>query len=290
MRSSSQLIWKKLFLLPLVLLFLLLGCKQGDDPNEIVTVHCLKSVQITGDDPITYSFTYDAQGNLLTSDHAGGYRDVYTYDEACNVLTYQLYKSDNSLLSDYHYIYDARGNMLTAVSYFNGKTEPSSQRIFTYDKRGNKLSEAWYQGNKVTSNTDWVYDSAGNCTDRFEYINQVLTLHCAQAYSQDGKLLTILLHQTSASASGENTSYTEYTYNEEGLLCDYKYYNGGKNEGRTPLLHNTFDYDEYGNLIRKNEAIYTYLSVSIPRYLAEKVAARQERLRHDLGVYTLHPV
>lgn len=184
-------LWKKLFLMTLVLLFLLPGC--GQKREDTVTVYCLKEI----DNGVSkQEYMYDEAGNVLEYYHSGTGRTVCTYDDQNNTLTSDYYL--DSLIESTVYTYDESGRMLTKTV-----TDQSGVHEYTYayDEMGNLCSETSatpYQPYKKT-----VYSNI---------------------YSEDGALVQSVA--TSYDRLDAKTGKQVETFDLEGRLITKEHYSG----------------------------------------------------------------
>ncbi len=205
-------LWKKLFLLILVLLFLLPGCGQKKD--KTVTVYCLKEIDF-GTGKTVYN--YDNMGNVLEYPHNGAGHTVCAYDENNNTLQSDYYLSDN-LIESTVCTYDENGRILTKKV-----TEQSgiSEYTYAYDARGNLISEEKSSPNRPYQKTVHSY-----------------------TYNDKGTLTRSVSTEYDKTIS--QISYTVKTYDGEGRPLLEEYYSG---TDTTPGDTVQWEYDANGNLL-----------------------------------------
>ena len=167
----------------------------------------------------TSRFTYDVGGNLTSQVDPVGLADLFSYDTAGNVTstvnrrgqqTHATYNAQNLLTrADYadgtfaSYIYDARGNLLTA-------TDPTGTTTYTYNARL-QLTQVVYPGGKSLS---FTYDAAGrrtSWTDETGYKVQY-------QYDAIGRLTKVL--------DGSGALLSAYTYDNSGRVTRLDHGNG----------------------------------------------------------------
>jgi hypothetical protein len=134
-----------------------------------------------------FTFTYDANNNMLTSYHEqwingqleNSSRCTYNYDANNNLLTslseelqngQWVYSWQNT------YTYDVNNNMLSHLyqSWSNGQWAYNYRETYLYDANNNILSELWeywdyqlaYNGEKFT----YTYDTQSNMTSVWHYV------------------------------------------------------------------------------------------------------------------------
>ena len=107
---------------------------------------------------MTFDYTYDALGNILTVKENGELKISYAYDELN-----QLVREDNSYLGrTVTYAYDLAGNILEKKEYAGAQHgvetlgEPTSTITYSYPATGWKDRLVGYNGQSIT------YDQIGN--------------------------------------------------------------------------------------------------------------------------------
>ena len=197
-----------------------------------------------GGDSVIASYTYDANGNLLTETKGGEVVTNYTYN-ANNWLTGKTNKkADNTVLSQYTYTHYRDGNIYQENAGFKKEddtwqvqnrtyaydpqgrlkqvTEGSSVTSYTYDLRGNRLTKA-----TGTDTTSYTYDlnnrllseAEGDTTTLYEYDDR------GNLVSKRKETITSDT-TTSDSASILTDNFSEdvelYTYNGFNQLSEYR--------------------------------------------------------------------
>lgn len=257
------------------------GAEESSPPSESVesepteppikTVYIKTSEKTYIDGELTYAYEYDSRGNLLKSvDGAagvvGGYICEYTYDENNNCLS-KIY-TENGFPSDYtYYTYDQAGNLLTKDVYnaqselhytyryneknqkieevsstldgvqsiteffYNSdgllarkakrrgnKTEPEEIIEYTYDARGNKLTENQYS-NGLLVELVWTYDDADRMLTSFCYVSYGEEKHVKEymhwAYDDHGNQVLACLNPDPNAVIPPNY---QYTYDDAGNI------------------------------------------------------------------------
>ncbi|MBE5888333.1 MAG: DNRLRE domain-containing protein [Lachnospiraceae bacterium] len=145
---------------------------------------------------LTYTYTYDDNGNITKIKLSNGQEFRYVYDDLG-----QLLREDNTLLGrTYVYTYDNAGNILTKSEYnITAAGVTPSNALYTYTYEYN--DENW--GDKLTSfdGTTFTYDEIGNP------INYYNGTHWRFRW-ENGRRLSM--------ASG-NYYTLEFEYNDEGI-------------------------------------------------------------------------
>ena len=144
---------------------------------------------------LTYTYTYDQNGNITKIVYSTGEEMRYVYDDIC-----QLVREDNGLIGrTYLYTYDNAGNILTKKEYSltaEGATPATLYSTYSYGYS----SSAWgdlltsYKGRTIT------YDNIGNPETYYNGASYV--------FSWSGKDLTGL------EKNGDDYSFT---YNDSGI-------------------------------------------------------------------------
>lgn len=169
--------------------------------------------------PGDVAYTYDANGNVLTSTDALGQKTTFTYDPVYNQIT--SVTDANGHTSSF--AYDGNGNLQTAADA-NGKATR-----FTYNSYGQVLTITDALGKKTTL----AYDSAGNLTTVTDPLGHSGTIHY-DAISRPVQA-TDALGQTSSVQYDSLNRVTQQT---------------------DPLGHTvSLAYDENGNLLSLTDAL-----------------------------------
>jgi RHS repeat-associated protein len=161
------------------------------------------------------SFTWDAQGNVLTWTNRRGDTVSYTYDEAGRP-TSKDYANTGGLI-DFEYVYDDAGNLISAI-------DPCGTTAFAYDRNTNWLTRIDYPSGLFFT---FEYDEMGRRTRRTD---------------QDG-IVTNYIYD----AIGRLNQMTD----GNGLLIvDYDYDVAGRLSRKTlgNDVYSTFEYDNAGRL------------------------------------------
>ena len=124
------------------------------------------------------SYVYDnTTNNIIKKTLPNGVYTTYTYDLAKRVTDTVNKKSDNSVVSSYHYVYDADSNITQEVET---TTTGTTTKNYTYDKL-NRLTNASYSDGTYET---YTYDKMGN---RLTMTTQTGTTN--YKYDSDNRLL-----------------------------------------------------------------------------------------------------
>ena len=200
--------------------------------SDTRTTTQVSSLVYSGNVSQTYSYTYDALGNILTYTAPGKAAFTYTYDNQG-----QLTKATNGTTT-YNYSYDTVGNITAA----NGHS-------YTYGNTNWRDLLTAYDGQSIT------YDASGNPTSYYNGTRWTM------AWEEGRRLI---------SASGGGNSIT-YAYDSEGLRLSktvngtvHTYYYAGGKLMRETYGSNTLDffYDSTGTpyALKHNGTVYYYVT------------------------------
>lgn len=207
---------------------------------------------------ITWSYTYDSNGFMLSRTDPLGYVTSYTYDSsyklvqatdpegrlralAYNVGSTQLTEKDGGVWT---YTYDTSRGVLTAKADPQGNTTS-----YTYDSNRNRLTETDPQGHA----TAYTYDSYENVLTITDPLNHVTTY----TYNPLGKVTGM------TDALGRQTIYTYDARGNlltvtlpTGAVTQYQYDARGNVTGITSPDGEvvTLTYDQYNNLTSVTDA------------------------------------
>ncbi|MDR1630581.1 MAG: DNRLRE domain-containing protein [Oscillospiraceae bacterium] len=238
--------------------------------NQTALVGSMTNEKLNGDTVEsnygTYTYTYDANGNITTISENGALKATYTYD-GLN----QLIREDNAWLDkSTTYTYDSGGNILAKSEYaYTTGTLGAVQEVYAYDYENANWKDLLtaYDGNAIT------YDEIGN---PLTYDGRTFTWQKGRqlaGISGSGLDLTFKYNQTglrTKKISGETT--TEYTY-AGGLLMsqtdgvntlNYVYSAGGTMLG---VQYNGVNYYYLRNLQGDVTGIYDSSGNVVANYL-----------------------
>jgi RHS repeat-associated protein len=187
------------------------------------------------------SFTYDAQGNVLSRTNELGYTSSYTYDSNNNVLTIAAPPSGGASATT-TYTYNLIGEPLTVTDPLGYVTTN------TYNSKGNLLAVTTPApgGSTAASQTQFAYNAQGELTTITDPLNHVTTI----TYTPVGLISTITDVQNNVTTYqydnfGNRTSVkdalsnvTTFAYDAMNRLTTINYPTGGGTS--------TFTYDIRG--------------------------------------------
>ena len=190
------------------------------------------------------TYTYDADGRLITKDLGNSTRTVYTYDADGNVLSITNYAPDHVTVNSFDdYTYDVTGNVLT-------DTSQDGEWAYTYDAIG-ELILAIFTPNSTgpdgltSQNLQFVYDAAGNRMS--ERVNGVMTAYVVNDMNEYTSSNTVGVGTTTYQYDGDGNlisqtdpagNMTAYTFNVQNQLIGI---NG-------PGVSAIYSYDPFQNL------------------------------------------
>ena len=211
----------------------------------------LKAVE--DDDTTTY--TYDAQGNLLSleKEYKGhfSYRYTYTYDEAGKQLTERFEDSDGNWHA-YVYTYDDKGDQLTSQYADSTGAESTTTYTYTYNDQGKRIRRDWTSTNGATGSI--TYDASGRTTSYYKEDADGSWIKLTATHDSNGNLLE---NTEERSEKGVVEHFTR-TYDKNGKLLELT-------GGRGFPMTKTFTYDSNGNRI-SGEGSVTEPSGAVTNY------------------------
>ena len=187
------------------------------------------------------TYQYDPNGNLTEKSkrsQSGVYRDVYTYDERGNRLSWR-YGYDGAWDGWYEYTYDERGNQTAWASYdADGSCRARGEAV--YDERGNQTASVHYdEDGKAVSRNEYIYDEHGRKHTWTCYDSGVFRLRQEYTYDEHDALLQTVSY-TQEDGRGDRETYA---YDERGNRIEYTVYDSAG----APAVRYTYTYDERGN-------------------------------------------
>ena len=207
-------------------------------PNQTKIVNTYDSqnrlLTSTTVDGIKTSYEYDQMGNILKKTiEAGESKKEYTYTYDANG---QLLKETDPLGYSISYEYDASGRLLTVTDQVGNKTS------YTYDSMGQVLTETDRAGNTKS----YTYDNAGNMATMTDGNGNTITYvydannKVVKEIKADGSVFGAVYDETGRLINQVDPygKYETYTYDEEGNILTYTDKNG---------CTTTYEYDNKKN-------------------------------------------
>ena len=253
--------------------------------------------------------TYDEQGNLIKTENF--YNDeamatqLYTYDEKNQMIkkesVFQGRVSETAT-----YTYDGEGRLLHYKEEMYDTPERATEIYREYDVRGNQISYKRYIGGKLQNDDTNRYDLFGRLISTKEMRGDSVSYQATYTYDILGRLIqTVALEPPQISIdyvpAEYNVVYT-YQYDQRGNMVKQvmkhgKYgteirtreydRNGNLLAWESGDYRMEWTYDQAGNLTRRYVRFsedseyhyeYVYITVRVPRWLAEKILEEQEEI------------
>ena len=225
--------------------------------------------QVIGPGGITYTYTYDANGNLTSETDPLGLTTTFTYNANNDLTSYTdakgnttsyAYDSQNDLLSityangtQQSYTYNPLGE---ATQYLNARGQAIG---YTYNAQGQVATENFADGTSYS----YTYNAQGNLTSAADAQGNVTTF--VYGDSQNPDLLTEVEYpdgtwlKFSYNIVGQRTQSVDQT----GFTVNYIYDSVGRLSELTDGSGNLivqYTYDAAGNLIQKDNGNGTFTS------------------------------
>ncbi len=216
-----------------------------DSQNRLLT-----SITVDG---IKTSYEYDQIGNILKKTvEAGESKKEYTYTYDANG---QLLKETDPLGYNISYEYDASGRLMTVTDQVGNKTS------YTYDSMGQVLTETDRAGNTKS----YTYDNAGNMATMTDGNGNTITYvydannKVVKEIKADGSVFGAVYDETGRLVNQVDPygKYEAYTYDEEGNILTYTdktgatttyEYDNKKNNTKITYANGTSVYYTYNKL------------------------------------------
>lgn len=185
---------------------------------------------------ITYQYSYDKKGNLLTETSPNGQKVTYTYDPTYSIPLTKTYKQDASTtIVETNTLTTDKKSVATTTLTSNGTLAAKSE--YTYDSKGRASGNKIYADATHYTQQEFSYGSAAQPT-------QVKTLNVKTA---DGALAT------GSPGYSDGVIAQKATYNERGLQTSAIDGNGNTT---------SIEYDVSGRIIKVTRPDGAYASYS----------------------------
>ncbi|MEA4923424.1 MAG: hypothetical protein VB031_08770, partial [Eubacteriaceae bacterium] len=225
--------------------------------------------------PITTSYEYDAEGRQTKSKNTEGNYRLSVYDAKGQTLQTKTFDKTGELTLTSKYSYDISGNMTEEKDYEVKEGAETLLRGKTYEYTGlDKLSKVTETDGSRTSTISYSYDMeddltgvtySGNASkvDGLEYVyndykwlteiravisGNTKTLR-EYSYTNDGKVATIKDHRDMGSASGNDFTQIDFSYDDLDRPVKMEYRENGTGEVRESYA---VKYDKNGSIISED--------------------------------------
>lgn len=211
-------------------------------------------------------YYYDAKGNLVREEEYD-----YDTDRYQTVVRYTTYEYDenghcvhecshNDDVVDIYYEYDAAGNQTSKIYYNNGNK--GEEYHWEYDDHGSVIASSEYD-NEPEYISEYEYNDDGTVRSRTSHETKYgyQSSYVEYTYDENGWLA-----RTDVTSWGDYKGYSEYFYDEYGVLLETHSYNeyGYENTEYSKLYYT--EYDEAGNQITYQDIYPTGTKRGTPRY------------------------
>ena len=167
---------------------------------------------ITGRDGKTTTYAYDVNGNMTKVTRPNGTFTELKYDAEGRITTLSNVKNNGNIISDFYYTYDIFGCIIKETARQDGETVTTS---YAYDGRMQLVSAAEVHPG-YTLKTEYTYDNAGNRitekVSKTQWGSTSVITDLINTYDADNRLIK----QTN-NASSWSRSIT-YQYDENGNM------------------------------------------------------------------------
>jgi YD repeat-containing protein len=227
-----------------------------DSTNELKNV--LLPPATSGATQESLSYTYNSNGDVLTSTNGMGKVTTFTYDGNDNLLT-----ATDPLGNKTTYTYDSDNNMLTAtVTPGSGQPGTAFTTRYVYDSNDNLRFTLTGDGGV----TQYIYNGSGQETSAITYPND--TYNLSGLTSSQSPSLSTMTSWAGALTDLATTQRVDTTYDYRGNIATMTSYSACSAAGAglttSPYTVTTYVYDQYANLLSKqtsgqsNVETYTY--------------------------------
>jgi len=234
------------------------------DSNKQLTQITLPAAQ-SGATAQTLSFTYNANGDVLTATDGSGNVTTYQYDANGNA-TLVLDQAGNTISR----IYDSTNHLLTETRYFtpdpdgagSGLPSNSFTTRYAYDSAGHLRFAVSPMGEV----TEYIYNAAGLQTSAIIYRGSSYNINGLSDTTSIS--LSSLTTWTSGISDKSGVERSDMAYDFRGNVSTATSYTAANSSGAgltsSPYTVVTYTYDQYGNLLTRatsgiaNTEVFTY--------------------------------
>ena len=257
---------RKIVCVLLAAVLLLSGCSKAEEPENPYRLK-KTTVEYYYPDRETsiweFEETYDENGQLVENqeyeDGVADTKSIYEHDEYGNIIrTTHIHTDGTSDVSEDKLTLDEQHRVIYSESTWNGEPQATTETAYNKDGQVTKLyinRIGGLGGEDWKSFVDRTYDRKGRLVredTRWEPDNNNSS-YTLYTYEQDR------LVRTETYQNGALDSYTDFTYDETGLICtDIAYGADGIQESKRITT-----FDEYGNEL---EAIAYFYASERMRY------------------------
>ena len=231
-----------------------------DDASRLTSLTNYKGTNVLS----SYAYTYDSNGNILTTVEAVGEiqnTTYYTYDKLNRIAAVSGTKG-----ADSYYEYDSRGNRKANYEQIDFLSEENAE--FRYDEE-----DRLYYANVGSNTTSFEYSSNG-----YRYVKRENTSYPEfYIYDEQGRLHTIAKPVSLSTSDGSTVTTmfpaVHYTWGPDRVLAKidvlakqryYYLYNGHYDVVQivdtSGNIVNQYDYDVWGNFLKKEETIENHFT------------------------------
>ena len=199
------------------------------------------------------SYVYNTNGTLAKMDYPNGEFVTYTYDLLDRLVCETYHKSDESVVAEYHYVYNTAGQLSRQYTKVNNvETERYS---FAYDSLGRLIRSREEGDSSLVQRTEHLYDSANRLTAQNWSIGSSGFKEQYAYNSSDGTMASFSIGYTLPNGNTE-TYKLNYQYDNLKRLDEAIYRFG---TDTTPIYTRSYDYLDYvGESSRTTSRLGTY--------------------------------